>query len=116
VSINVFTVSGRLGQRPMLKKFPDGGQVAEFTLAHKRRGKDRATGERKPVTDWYACNLWGPLAEILCVEAIRGQVITVTGQLAQESYERDGIQVPRPEISVASFELGRRPAGGEGEG
>ncbi len=114
MSINVFTVSGRLGQQPMLKKFPNGQQVAEFTLAHRRKVKDKATGERKPVSDWYACNLWGPLAEILCQEAIRGQVITVTGELAQESYEREGVMVPRPEIAVASFELGRRPRAAEG--
>lgn len=114
MSINVFTVSGRLGQQPMLKKFPNGQQVAEFTLAHRRKAKDRATRERKPVSDWYTCNLWGPLAEILCAEAIRGQAITVTGVLAQECYERDGVMVPRPEITVTGFELGQRPRAVEG--
>lgn len=107
MSINSFAVSGRLGKKPMLKKFPDGRQVAEFTLAFHRSSKDRATGERQQVTDWYSCNYWGPLAERLCGEAIRGQAIFVSGSLALEPLDSGKVLAV---ITVDRYELGRLPA------
>jgi single-strand DNA-binding protein len=111
--VNVFVVSGRLGQKPMLKRFPSGSQVCEFSLAHTRRMKPKNEGEPDKETDWFECEVWDRLAEILSAEASKGQVITVTGELALEKYTStaaSGATILKPSIKVHSFELGRMPS------
>jgi single-strand DNA-binding protein len=110
VSINVIVIAGRLGQKPMLKKLAEGKQVTDFRLAHQRRKRRRESGDDERATDWYTCNLWGPLAEVLCTEGLKGQKITVTGTLSLENVPVEGGATRlHPVIEVTSFELGPVP-------
>lgn len=111
MNLNTITISGRLGQKPILRKFPSGEQVADFTVAHTRYRKDRGGGQAAKFTDWFDCSIWGRPAEILCTEASKGQVITISGSLALERVhsEAKGHEVTVARIAVQAFELGRMP-------
>lgn len=109
MSLNKLVISGRLGQKPMLREFAGGGAVTNFSIAHTRhKGRGEA---RQTITEWYNCSLWDRPAEILCEEAMRGQVITVMGRLVTNTYEKESTKeiVKEIEIEVEGFELGRLP-------
>ena len=46
-SVNKVIIVGNLGKDPEVRSFPDGGQVANITIATTDRWKDKASGEMK---------------------------------------------------------------------
>lgn len=116
--MNVFVISGRLGAKPILKKLTSGAKVCSFRLAHSRQPENGESPEGGHSTDWYECEIWGEAAEIISIEAVRGQVITVTGRLVMRRYFSDtkGHEVLVPTIrDISGFELGRLPRMKEGD-
>ena len=52
-SVNKVILVGNLGKDPEVRRFQNGGQVVNFTLATTESWKDKATGERKEKTEWH---------------------------------------------------------------
>ncbi|XNN29041.1 single-stranded DNA-binding protein [Escherichia coli] len=53
---------------------PNGGAVANITLATSESWRDKATGEMKKQTEWHRVVLFGKLAEVadnICVKVLR---------------------------------------------
>lgn len=110
--MNVFVISGRLGAKPILKKIPSGSQVCNFRLAHSRQAEHGEVSPDGYATDWYECEIWGERASILSTEAVKGQVVTVSGKLVMRRYfsaAKDQEVVTASIRDVTSFELGRMP-------
>lgn len=116
MKMNNFVISGRLAEKPMLRKFPGGAKVTEVRMCH-NRFKKTGDGPATKVPDWYTLKCWGEQAEVLCTESSKGQVITVSGTLALETVhsETKGHEVIIPTINVQSFELGRMSSGHRGQ-
>ena len=52
-SVNKVILIGNVGKDPEIRTFPNGGRVANFTLATSESWKDKSTGERKENTQWH---------------------------------------------------------------
>ncbi len=52
-SVNKVILVGNLGRDPEIKSFPNGGMIANFSIATSDTWRDRQTGERKERTEWH---------------------------------------------------------------
>lgn len=78
MSINTSTISGRITKDLELKTTPNGVSVTSFTLAVKGYGDN---------VDFIDVVAWKKLAEIICKECEKGQVLTVSGRLSTRTYQ-----------------------------
>lgn len=88
---NSVTLIGYVGQNPSGRTFPDGGQIADLSLATEDGWKDPATGEYKKVTDWHSVKFSGKLANVALQYCKKGSLILVDGKLKTQTYtDREG--------------------------
>lgn len=106
MSINSATVMGRLGQEP---KANDKNTVVNFSLA-----VDRWNGKEK-VTNWVNCKAIGKTVEVVLNYCHKGDLVCVSGELVNESYERDGERKYISYVLVQRLGLTGKKSGGEGE-
>ena len=52
-SVNKVILVGNLGQDPEVRTFPNGGRVANVTIATTDRWKDKQTNEQREATEWH---------------------------------------------------------------
>ena len=75
---------GRLVAEPMLKKVGEKQtSCLRYTIAVQRPGKDAGA-------DYIPCLTWGFEADYLANYAHKGTLISITGSLHTDSYEKDG--------------------------
>lgn len=91
--MNVCTFIGRLGKDPDMRYTPNGKAVASFSMAVSRDGK-------KDETDWIDFVAWEKAAELIANYCHKGDMIGVTGQLQQRSWEKDGQKRTAYEVKV----------------
>lgn len=87
-------------------RYVNGAAVAELSLAVHRPGKGR---EGETMTDWIKCQFWDRQAEVLAQHAQKGGLVTVSGSLRIDSWEKDGQRRYKTYIRAYQFEfLGAR--------
>ena len=90
-SINKVTLLGNVGKDPEIKTFQNGGKVASFSLATTESWKDKATGERKPATEWHNIVVKNEgLVGIVEKYVKKGSKLHIEGKLETRTYEKDG--------------------------
>lgn len=101
MSINVVTLTGRVGGDPDVKYFESGSIVCNLSLAVDRRQKN------ENITDWFALKLWGKTAEVAANYVRKGSLIGVTGSLELETWKdrNTGEDRSKPIIKVDRLEL-----------
>jgi single-strand DNA-binding protein len=104
-SINKCILIGHLGKDPESRRFQNGGQVVNFTLATSESWRDKATGERKEKTEWHNVSI---LNEGLCKVAEqylkKGSKVYVEGQLQTRKWQdKDGNDRYTTEIVLQGF-------------
>ena len=62
--VNKVIIVGNLGKDPEVRFMPNGGAVANITVATSDSWKDKQTGEQKEKTEWHRVVMFGKLAEI----------------------------------------------------
>ncbi len=62
--INKVILIGHLGQDPEIRYMPNGGAVANLTLATSESWRDKQSGEMREKTDWHRVCIFGKLAEV----------------------------------------------------
>lgn len=102
----VATISGRLTAVPQLRFIPSGDAVASFTVAHSRRKFDKATNTWSDDGEPLFLNVtaWKQLGEGAAEKLEKGDFVTVTGELQQRSWEKDGQKHTR--IELVAKEIG----------
>lgn len=63
--INKVIIVGNLGQDPEVRYMPNGGAVANLSLATSESWRDKQTGEMRENTEWHRVVLFGKLANRL---------------------------------------------------
>ncbi|NCU84572.1 MAG: single-stranded DNA-binding protein, partial [Betaproteobacteria bacterium] len=63
-SVNKVILIGNLGRDPEVRYLPSGSAVCNLRLATTESWKDKATGEKKELTEWHSVVLFDKLAEI----------------------------------------------------
>lgn len=79
--VNKVILVGNLGQDPEVRYLPNGGAVANITLATSESWRDKATGEQKEQTEWHRVVLFGKLAEVAGEYLRKGSQVYIEGQL-----------------------------------
>lgn len=114
--LNKVQLIGNLGQDPEVRAFPDGGLVANLTLATTERWKDKSSGEPREATEWHKLVLNGRLAEIAEQYLKKGAKVYVEGRLRTRKWEKEGQDHYTTEIRVDTLKmLGKKPASEAGE-
>ena len=62
--VNKVILVGHLGQEPDVRYMPNGGAVANLTLATSETWRDKQTGEMRENTEWHRVVMFGKLAEV----------------------------------------------------
>ena len=79
--VNKVILVGNLGQDPEVRYMPNGGAVANLTLATSESWRDKTTGENKENTEWHRVVLFGKLAEVAGEYLRKGSQVYIEGQL-----------------------------------
>ncbi|WP_158781604.1 single-stranded DNA-binding protein [Pantoea sp. BAV 3049] len=87
--VNRVTLIGFLGQDPEIRYMPNGGAVANLSLATSESWRDKQTGEMREKTEWHRVVLFGKLAEVAGEYLRKGAQIYVEGQLRTRSWQDD---------------------------
>lgn len=96
--MNSISISGNVGKDAELRAIPSGESVCQFSVADSQ-GKDKPT-------IWWRCSLWGKRADTLSQYLLKGQQVTVIGQVTEREYtDKDGTQKKAMEIRVTDVAL-----------
>ena len=79
--INKVILIGNLGQDPEVKYMPNGGAVANVTIATSESWKDKNTGETQEKTEWHRVVFFRRLAEIVGEYLKKGSKVYLEGSL-----------------------------------
>lgn len=98
------TLCGRLTRDPELIFSNKGNAIAKFSIVTSRRVKDAATGQWSDAdTSFYDCTAFGAMAENICESAQKGTSVVATGNMHQESWEKDGETKRAWRVNVDDF-------------
>ncbi|MBD9644256.1 MULTISPECIES: single-stranded DNA-binding protein SSB1 [Pantoea] len=128
--VNKVILVGNLGQDPEVRYMPNGGAVANITLATSESWRDKTTGENKEITEWHRVVLFGKLAEVAGEYLRKGSQVYIEGQLRTRKWtDQAGQEKYTTEVVVnvggtmqmlggrqQGANAGGAPAGGQGGG
>ena len=104
--INKVILVGNLGRDPELRFTPGDVPVCSFPLATSETYTDKATGERKTVTEWHHIVLWRTLAEHAERFLHKGSTIYLEGKLRTRNWtDQQGQERHVTEIIGDSLQL-----------
>lgn len=72
---------GHLGQDPEIRYMPNGGAVANITLATSESWRDKQSGEMREKTEWHRVVIFGKLAEVAGEYLKKGSQVYIEGSL-----------------------------------
>lgn len=110
-SVNKVILVGNLGKDAEIRYMPDGGAVANLSLATTDRWKDKNSGEQKESTEWHRVVIYGRLAEIAGEYCKKGGSIYIEGKLKTRKWQdQSGVDKYTTEIIADTMQLlgGRR--------
>ncbi len=87
MSINKVILIGNLGADPEVRTFPDGGMLANVSIATTERWNDRQTGERRERTEWHRVVFNNRLAEIAQQYLRKGSKVYVEGSIRTNKWQ-----------------------------
>jgi single-strand DNA-binding protein len=107
LSFNNCSLSGNVGRDPEARYFENGTMVANFSIA---------VSGRRDSTFWMPVKVWGKQAQTIIDYVKKGSQIIVSGELEEESWEKDGKKNTRMTLNCRDFKLmgGQKPANGGG--
>lgn len=117
--VNKVILVGNLGQDPEVRYMPNGGAVANITLATSESWRDKQTGETKEKTEWHRVVLFGKLAEVAGEYLRKGSQVYIEGALQTRKWtDQAGVEKYTTEVVVnvggTMQMLGGRQNGGAG--
>ena len=102
--VNKVIILGNLGKDPEVKFLPNGGGVANLTVATSEKWKDKQTGEDKEKTEWHRIVMFGKLAEIAGEYLKKGSKVYIEGALQTRKWtNQQGQDQYTTEIVVQGF-------------
>lgn len=99
--VNKVIILGTLGQDPEVRYMPNGGAVANVSVATSESWNDKATGEKKEQTEWHRVVIFGKLAEIAGEYLRKGSQVYFEGQLRTRKWtDTAGVEKYTTEIVI----------------
>ncbi|PCE68753.1 MULTISPECIES: single-stranded DNA-binding protein [Salinivibrio] len=119
--INKVILIGNLGNDPEIRYLPNGGAVANLSLATSESWRDKSTGEMREKTEWHRVVLFGKTAEVAGEYLRKGSQVYIEGQLQTRKWQdQSGQDRYSTEVVVQGFNgsmqmLGGRAGPGQGQ-
>lgn len=96
--MNSITVAGNLGRDAELRHLTDGTPVCSFSVADSQ-GKDKPS-------IWWNCSLFGKRGESLQKYLVKGQTVTVAGNVSEREWtDKDGQKRKSMDVRVNDVAL-----------
>lgn len=101
---NQVVLIGRAGNNVSedVRTIPSGTMVAEVRLAVNRPTKD---AQGNPVTDWITCQFWDKNAERLSEFVKKGDLISVSGAMRVDTWEKEGEKRSKVFVHGENFQM-----------
>lgn len=97
--VNKVILVGNLGQDPEVRYMPNGGAVANITLATSESWRDKATGEMKEQTEWHRVVLFGKLAEVASEYLRKGSQVYIEVSCVPANGPINPVRIATPQKS-----------------
>jgi len=113
--VNKVILIGHLGADPEVRYMPNGGAVANVTVATTESWKDKSSGEQQEKTEWHRVVFFARLAEIVGEYLKKGSQLYVEGRLQTRKWQdKSGVDRYTTEIVANEMQMlgGRGGAGG----
>ena len=115
MSINKVIIAGRLGADPDVRRFDNGGMVANFRIAVDNRFRDKS-GELKEQTYWLDVAVVGSGAEFVEKYIGKGRMVLIDGSLrVREWTDKEGGKHSVTEIVTTQVEPLDKPKEQQGD-
>ncbi|ENL8513170.1 single-stranded DNA-binding protein [Providencia rettgeri] len=85
--VNKAILIGNLGQDPEIRYMPNGGAVANITLATSESWRDKQSGEIREKTEWHRVIIFGKLAEVAGEYLKKGSQVYIEGSLQTRKWQ-----------------------------
>lgn len=103
-TVNKVTILGAVGKDPEIRTFPNGGKVANFSIATSESWKDKATGEKREKTEWHKISVTNSgIVGVVENYVKKGSKVYIEGQLETRKYQKDGRDVYTTEITLKPY-------------
>jgi len=104
--VNKVTIIGNLGTDPEVRYMPQGGAVANFTVATSESWTDKNTNEKREETEWHKIVVYGRLAEIVGEYLHKGSKVYLEGKLKTRKWQdKDGADKYTTEIICNEMQM-----------
>jgi single-strand DNA-binding protein len=88
MSVNKVILLGNVGRDPEIRELPNGGRVANFSIATEERWRDKQTGEQRERTEWHRIVVFNPmLIDIVDDRVFKGTRVYIEGQLQTRRWQ-----------------------------
>ena len=117
-SVNKVILVGNLGADPETRFIPNGDTVANIRLATTESWKDKASGEKKEITEWHRVVLYRKLGEIAGQYLKKGSAVYIEGRIRTRKWQdKEGQDRYSTEIEATEMQmLGGKPEGSQSSG
>lgn len=85
--VNKVILIGNLGNNPDVRFTPNGGAIANLSVATSESWKDRNTGQAQEKTEWHRVVIFGKLAEIAQQYLRKGSKVYLEGKLQTRKWQ-----------------------------
>lgn len=110
-SVNKVTLIGNVGAAPETRSTGSGDTVCTIRMATSESWTDKASGEKKELTEWHRVVFYRKQAELVKQLVKKGTQLYVEGRLKTRKWtDKEGVERFTTEIEAAEFQLlGSRP-------
>ena len=105
-SVNKVILVGNVGADPETRYMPNGDAVTNARLATTESWKDKASGEKREITEWHRLVFYRKLAEIASSYVKKGSQLYVEGRIRTRKWQdKEGQERYTTEIEVTEMQL-----------
>ena len=105
-SLNKVILIGNLGADPEVRTMPDGSPVCNLRVATTESWKDKATGEKREMTEWHRIVLYRRLAEIAAQDLRKGSQVYLEGRIRTRKWQdKEGVDRYTTEIEASEMTM-----------
>lgn len=115
--MNKAIIIGNVGQDPDIRYTQENSKIATFSVATTEYWKDKASGERKSITEWHRVVVFNAnISDIVEQYVKKGDKVCVEGAIKIRKYTgNDGVEKNIAEIVISQFKGGIELLGSRGD-
>ena len=115
--MNKVIIIGNVGQEPDIRYTQENSKIASLSVATTESWKDKASGERKSITEWHRVVVFNEnISNVIEQYVKKGDKICVEGAIKTRKYTgTDGVEKNITEIVISQFKGSIELLGSKGD-